>query len=45
MAEVEEIRFVMGGKSLRTSLGSRGVRMANCRVSCALHYAKTDPPA
>ena len=29
MAEVDEIRFVIGGKSFRTSLGSSGVRIAN----------------
>jgi hypothetical protein len=29
MAEVEEMRLVIGGRSLRTSRGSSGVRMAN----------------
>jgi hypothetical protein len=29
MAEVEEMRFVIGGNSFLTSLGSSGVKIAN----------------
>jgi hypothetical protein len=31
MADVDDIKFVIGGSSFLTSLGSRGVRIANWR--------------
>lgn len=33
MADVDEIRLVIGGNSFRTSLGSSGVKMANYIMS------------